>query len=221
MATGIGTNMQIEIWTDLVCPWCYLGKRNLEQALDSLTFRDDVSVWFRSFEVLRDAPRGVTTSNTERVAKTRGWTRSEAEHGLRQMEQRAAAAGLTFRMSELRSGNSHDAHRLMQFATQKGLQAEAVEALHRAYFTEQRSIFSSESLLEIAVEIGLDRVESAVVLGTDAYTAEVAADQRLAASFGISGVPFFVVDRMYASSGAQPAAAIADVLRKVHEQSAA
>jgi predicted DsbA family dithiol-disulfide isomerase len=184
-------------------------------------FRDDVAVVYRCFELSPDAPRGVTVPTVDRLAERYGMTREQAEQGQRQMEQRAAAAGLTFRMAGLKSGNTRDAHRLIQLARERGRQAELVEALHRAYFTDQRSVFDAASLIEVAVEAGLDRAEAATVLATDAYEADVVSDETLAHSFGASGVPFFVIDRRFGVSGAQPAEVLAEVLRRAWDESAA
>ena len=149
--------MQVEIWSDLVCPWCYLGKRRFERALESFGHRDEVTVVYRSFELDPSAPAGVTTPTVERLADKYGMTAGQADDAQRQMEQRAAQDGLEFRMDGLRSGNTRDAHRLLHLAKAHGVQAELAERLHRAYFTEQASIFDHSSLTELAVEAGLDR----------------------------------------------------------------
>jgi predicted DsbA family dithiol-disulfide isomerase len=137
------------------------------------------------------------------------------------MEQRAEEAGLTFRMNGLQSGNTRDAHRLIHLAKEHGRQAELVDALHRAYFTEQRSIFDVASLTDIADEAGLDPADVTRVLSTDAYDDDVAADEALARSFGARGVPFFVIDRRYGVSGAQPADVLAEVLEQAWTESVA
>jgi predicted DsbA family dithiol-disulfide isomerase len=204
--------MQVEIWSDVVCPWCYLGKRRFEQALDNFAHRDDVEVVYRSFELDPAAPRGVTTPTVAMLASKYGLTGQQAEQAQRQMEQRAAEDGLTFRMSGLRSGSTRDAHRLLHLAKSRGLQQELTERLHRAYFTEQDSIFDHDALTRLAVEVGLDKAEAASVLAGDDYDIDVDADEAMARAFGANGVPFFVIDRRYAISGAQPAAAIGQAL---------
>jgi predicted DsbA family dithiol-disulfide isomerase len=211
---GVDLAMQVEIWSDVVCPWCYLGKRNFERALETVPFGDDVEVIYRSFELDPTAAREATSPTVDVLSSKYGMTPAQAEHAQLQMEQRAAAAGLTFRMSELRSGNTRDAHRIIHCAQRRGRQTELVEALHRAYFTEQRSIFDPASLTEIAVEAGLDRVEVVEVLDSDAYDVDVAEDEALAHSFGATGVPFFVIDRRYGVSGAQPVDALVQVLQR-------
>ena len=212
--------MQVEVWSDVVCPWCYLGKRNLERALEALPFANEVEVTYRSFELDPTAARDETAPTVDMLATKYGMSAEQAQQAQRQMEQRAADAGLVFRMDRLASGNTRDAHRLVHLAKDRDRQSELVEALHRAYFTEQRSIFDADSLLDIAAEAGLDRAEASRVLQTDAYDADVAADEALARSFSANGVPFFVVDRHYGISGAQPPEVLADALRQAWSESA-
>jgi predicted DsbA family dithiol-disulfide isomerase len=207
--------MQIEIWSDVVCPWCYLGKRRFEQALSDFPHRDEVEVVYRSFELDPTVDRSTTVRTVDSLAGKYGMTVEQAEAAQRQMEQRAEQDGLTFRMADLRSGNTRDAHRLLHLAKERGRQAELAERLHRAYFTEGRSIFDHAALTEIAAEAGLDRDEVAGVLSTAAYDDAVIEDEQLAQAFGVTGVPFFVLDRKYAVSGAQPADTIRSVLDQV------
>ena len=204
--------MQVEIWSDPVCPWCYLGKRRFERALESFDHRDEVTVVYRSFELDPSAPPGVTTSTVERLADKYGMTAGQADDAQRQMEQRAAQEGLEFRMERLRSGNTRDAHRLLHLAKAHGVQAELAERLHRAYFTEQASIFDHSSLAELAVEAGLDRDDVTRVLASQEYADAVDTDEAMAQVLGVNGVPLFVIGRRYGISGAQPPEVIAQVL---------
>jgi predicted DsbA family dithiol-disulfide isomerase len=204
--------MQVEIWSDPVCPWCYLGKRRFERALESFGHRDEVTVVYRSFELDPSAPAGVTTPMVERLADKYGMTAGQADDAQRQMEQRAAQDGLEFRMDGLRSGNTRDAHRLLHLAKAHGVQAELAERLHRAYFTEQASIFDHSSLTELAVEAGLDRDDVIRVLASQEYGDAVDTDEAMAQALGVNGVPLFVIDRRYGISGAQPPEVIARVL---------
>ena len=204
--------MQVEIWSDPVCPWCYLGKRRFERALESFGHRDEVTVVYRSFELDPSAPAGVTTPTVERLADKYGMTAGQADDAQRQMEQRAAQDGLEFRMDGLRSGNTRDAHRLLHLAKAHGVQAELAERLHRAYFTEQASIFDHSSLTELAVEAGLDRDDVIRVLASQEYGDAVNTDEAMAQALGVNGVPLFVIDRRYGISGAQPPEVIARVL---------
>ncbi len=206
--------MEVEIWADVVCPWCYLGKRHLERALDSFDHADKVQVVYRSFELDPAAPRGVTTPTVEVLAQKYGMTPDRARQAQRQMEERATAEGLTFRMDGLRSGNTKDAHRLLHLAKASDRQGELMERLQRAYFTEQDSIFDHDALTRLAVEAGLDPREVADVLATDRYRDHVETDEAMARSIGATGVPLFVIDRRYGISGAQPAETITDVLER-------
>jgi predicted DsbA family dithiol-disulfide isomerase len=206
--------MEVEIWADIVCPWCYLGKRHFEQALGSFDHADKVQVVYRSFELDPAAPRGVTTPTVEVLAQKYGMTPDRARQAQRQMEERATADGLTFRMDGLRSGNTKDAHRLLHLAKASDRQSELMERLQRAYFTEQDSIFDHDALTRLAVEAGLDPAEVADVLASDRYRDHVETDEAMARSIGATGVPLFVVDRRYGISGAQPAETITDVLER-------
>jgi predicted DsbA family dithiol-disulfide isomerase len=206
--------MEVEIWADVVCPWCYLGKRHFEQALDSFDHADKVQVVYRSFELDPAAPRGVTTPTVEVLAQKYGMSADRARQAQRQMEERATADGLTFRMDGLRSGNTKDAHRLLHLAKASDRQGELMERLQRAYFTEQDSIFDHDALTRLAVEAGLDRDEVADVLASDRYSDHVETDQAMARSIGATGVPLFVIDRRYGISGAQPAETITGVLER-------
>jgi predicted DsbA family dithiol-disulfide isomerase len=204
--------MQVEIWSDVVCPWCYLGKRNFDQALRQFGHRDEVDVVYRSFELDPSAPPGQAEPVVQVLASKYGMTPQQVQDAQRQMEQRAAQAGLTFRMEGLRRGNTRDAHRLVHLARDRGRQAEMVERLHRAYFTDQESIFDHASLTRLAAEAGLDAAEAEAVLSSDQYEDAVTADEQTANALGASGVPFFVIDRRYGISGAQPAAVIGQAL---------
>jgi predicted DsbA family dithiol-disulfide isomerase len=210
--------MQVEIWSDVVCPWCYLGKKRFERALADFEHGDQVQVVYRSFELDPTAPHGVTTPTVELLAEKYGMNPSEADKAQRQMEERAAADGLTFRMAGLRSGNTRDAHRLLQLAKEAGLQSELMERLQRAYFTDQESIFDHATLTRLATETGLDRDDVAAVLASDRYTDHVETDERMAQALGATGVPLFVIDRKYGISGAQPPETIASVLEQVWDE---
>ncbi len=204
--------MQVEIWSDVVCPWCYLGKRRFERALESFDHRGEVEVVYRSFELDPSAAKGVTMPTVDLLASKYGMSVVQARDAQRQMERRAADDGLDFRMDGLRSGNTRDAHRLLQLAKARHRQAELAERLHRAYFSEQASIFDHSSLARLAVEAGLDRDEVLSVLASGEYGDAVDEDEAVARSLGASGVPFFVIDRRYGISGAQPAETIVQAL---------
>ncbi len=213
-AERVDAVMHVDIWSDVVCPWCYLGKKRFEQALESFAGAADVTVTYHSFELDAAMPRGVTTPTVEMLASKYLLTPEQADEAQRQMVQRAAADGLTFRMDGLVSGNTRDAHRLLQLAKVQGCQAELMERLHRAYFSEQTSIFDHSSLARLAAQAGLDPAAAARVLASDEYADAVDADEAMASSLGATGVPFFVVGRRYAFSGAQSPDTIAEVLQR-------
>jgi predicted DsbA family dithiol-disulfide isomerase len=206
--------VQVEIWSDVVCPWCYLGKRRFERALESFEHRDDIAVVYRSFELDPGASPGITMPTLDQLARKYGMSTAQAEAAQRQMEQRAAQDGLEFRMDGLRSGNTRDAHRLLHLAKAHGLQAELAERLYRAYFTEQASIFDHASLARLAEEAGLDEGEALSVLAGNDYSEAVDVDEAMAQALGATGVPLFVIDRRYGISGAQPSEVFAETLER-------
>jgi predicted DsbA family dithiol-disulfide isomerase len=212
--------MQIEIWSDIVCPWCYLGKRRFDRAMEGFDHRDEVDVVYRSFELDPTAPVGVTTPTVDLLAGKYGMTVAQAHDAQRQMEQRAIGDGLTFDLDGLRSGNTRDAHRLLHLAKDRSLQPELAERLHRAYFTEHGSIFDVASLTALAVEVGLDRAEVTRVLDSAEYDEAVIDDEATAQALGATGVPFFVIDRRLGLSGAQPAQVIAQALNQAWSHAA-
>jgi predicted DsbA family dithiol-disulfide isomerase len=213
--------MQVEIWSDVVCPWCYLGKRHFERALADFAHSDQVQVVHRSFELDPSAPPGVTSPTVDVLAAKYGMNPAQADQAQRKMEERAAEDGLTFRLSGLRSGNTRDAHRLLQLAKEAGRQDELMERLQRAYFTDQESIFDHESLIRLAVAAGLDSGEVRDVLASDRYTDHVETDEKMAQALGATGVPLFVIDRKYGISGAQPPETITAVLERAWAEAGA
>jgi predicted DsbA family dithiol-disulfide isomerase len=213
-APAVGVGMQVEIWSDVVCPWCYLGKRRFERALESFPHREEVDVVYRSFELDPSAPTEASVPTVQMLASKYGMTVSDAEQAQRQMEERAAADGLSFRMGELRSGSTKDAHRLIQLAKADGKQEVLVERLHRAYFCEQDSIFDHDSLTRLATEAGLDKNAITQVLTSDDYADAVEADEMTARQLGATGVPFFVIDRRYGVAGAQPVTTLSEALTR-------
>ncbi|MFA1549699.1 DsbA family oxidoreductase [Actinomadura chokoriensis] len=206
--------MRVEIWSDVICPWCYIGKRQFEHALQEFEHRDRVEVVHRSFQLDPSFPHGETVDVAEMLAGKYGMTRERAVEMNRQMEERAAGVGLEYHLEGGRAGNTADAHRLVHLAAKQGVQDEVVEALYKAHFTDRRSIFDRDSLVEIAEEAGLDAGAARETLATGAFTAEVEADQREARELGANGVPFFVVDRRYGVSGAQPSETFTEVLTR-------
>jgi predicted DsbA family dithiol-disulfide isomerase len=196
--------MQVEIWSDVVCPWCYLGKRRLEQALERFPHRDRVDIVWRSFELDPDAP-SVPQDLTARLASRYGMSAQEAAERNAQMTELGAEAGLHFRLDIAKPANTFDAHRVLHVARAEGLESEAKERLLAAYFSEGRVISDTDTLVELAAEVGVDPGRTRTALGDESFAGEVRADEREAVELGITGVPFFVLGRRYAVSGAQPA----------------
>ncbi len=204
--------MKVEIWSDVVCPWCYIGKRRFEQALAAFPYRDQVEVVWRAFELDGAAPAERTGGYAGNLAAKYRVPLDEAQRMLDGMTATAAAEGLAFNFSAARPGNTFDAHRLLHLAGARGVQDAVKERLMRATFTDGEPIGDAETLVRLVAEAGLDADEARAVLASDRYADEVRADERQASAYGISGVPFFVVDGRYGVSGAQPAEALGQVL---------
>jgi len=198
-------SVKVEIWSDVVCPWCYIGKRRFESGLAAFEQRDEVEVQWRSFELDPRAPRTSDGDQVERLARKYGMTREAALAAQARVTGLAAEEGLAYRLDLARPANTFDAHRLLHLAAERGVQGAAEERLFAAYFTEGRALSDPETLVALAGEVGLDEAAAREVLQGDAYAEAVAGDEREAAALGISGVPFFVIDRRYGISGAQPA----------------
>ena len=210
--------MDVEIWSDVVCPWCYIGKRRFERAVASFGHPGEVTVTYRSFELDANAPAQRTGTQAEHLARKYGMTIAQAEQANQQMTQRAAAEGLEFRFDLVRGGNTFDAHRLLHLAKEQGLQPEMKERLLRATFTEGLPIADAHTLIGLAAEIGLPGARAQAVLDGDAYADAVRADEQQAVRYGITGVPFFVADGRYAVSGAQPPDVLLQLLRRASEE---
>jgi predicted DsbA family dithiol-disulfide isomerase len=206
--------MDVEIWSDIACPWCYIGKRRFEAALAEFEHRDEVRVIWRSFELDPDAPRERVGDRAERLAQKYGMTVERAREAEQQLTEVAAGEGLGFRFDIARSGSTFDAHRLVHLASEHGLQDAMKERLLRAYFTEGELMADHETLIAAAVEVGLPEDEARETLAGERYAEEVRDDERTAGELGISAVPTFVVDRKIGASGAQPPEALLDLLRQ-------
>ncbi|MGW5969209.1 DsbA family oxidoreductase [Streptomyces sp. NPDC055186] len=199
--------MRVEIWSDIACPWCYVGKARFEKALGGFPHRDDVEVVHRSFELDPGRAKDHIEPVLTMLTKKYGMSQAQAEAGEDNLGAQAAAEGLPYRTRGRDHGATFDMHRLLHFARTRGRQEELLDLLYRANFAEERSVFGDdERLLELATAAGLDAdAARAVLADPDAYAAEVREDQREAAELGARGVPFFVIDRTYGVSGAQPA----------------
>ena len=212
--------MHVEIWSDIVCPWCYVGKRRFEAALARFEHRDEVTVTWRSFELDPSAPRERDVDGATHLARKYGTSRAQAEHMQAQMTEVAAGEGLDFRFDRARAGTTFDAHRLLHLAEAHGRQDAVKERFLRAYLTEGEPIGDPPALQRLAVDAGLPEDEVREVLATDRYADAVREDERTASGLGISAVPFFVVDRAIGASGAQPAELLLELLRRARPEPA-
>jgi predicted DsbA family dithiol-disulfide isomerase len=209
--------MRIDIWSDVVCPWCWVGKRRLEAALAA--FPHDVDVHWHAFELDPHAPATREGSYDERLASKYGCSLDEAAAMTANMTATAARDGLDFRFDIARPGNTFAAHQLLHLAGERGVQDALKERLFRATFTEGEPIADPETLVRLAAEAGLDAEEARRVLTDGIYVDEVRADEAQARAMGISGVPFFVVDGKYGVSGAQPSDLLLQVLNRAWDES--
>ncbi|HEY0132659.1 MAG TPA: DsbA family oxidoreductase [Nannocystis sp.] len=197
--------LRIDVWSDIACPWCHVGKRRLEAALEQFPHRDAVEVVWHSFELDPSAPRtSEAAPYAGRLARKYGTSVADAQQMIDRMTETAARDGLDFHFEKIRPGNTFDAHRLLHLAHTRGLQDALKERLFLAYLGEGEAIGEPEVLARVAVEAGLELDEVRRVLDGDAFAAAVRADEEQARSLGIRGVPFFVFDGRHAVSGAHP-----------------
>jgi predicted DsbA family dithiol-disulfide isomerase len=216
--------MDIDIWSDVACPWCAVGRAHLQQALD--TFRatpgaPEVTVRWRSFELDPTAPKVREGDYVQRLADKYGMPRAQMDEMTRQMEARGRALGIPFDFSDMHPGNTFDAHRLLHLAHEHGVQDALKDRLFRAYFGEGAAVGLVDTLVPLAVEVGLDEAEVREVLASDRYADAVRADEMAARQMGVSGVPFFVIDRRYGVSGAQPPEVLLQCLQEARPAPAA
>jgi len=210
--------MRIEIWSDIVCPWCYIGKRRFERALGTIDRPGEIEVVYRAYQLNPAMPRGEVRNHHEVLMVKYGLSDGQATSMQRQMERTAAGEGLEFHLAGGVTGNTFDAHRLVHFGRTRGAQETVLERLFRAHFTEQRSIFDQTSLVALGSETGLDAEEVRAMLAGDAYADAVNAELRDARALAISGVPYFLLDRRYAISGAQPAELFAQAIGQLRTE---
>jgi predicted DsbA family dithiol-disulfide isomerase len=206
--------VDVEIWSDIACPWCYVGKRRFEAALAAFEHRDEVAVTWRSFELDPQAPVARSVDSATHLAQKYGMTRDEAVASQRKLAEVAAGDGLDMRFDLARGANTFDAHRLVQLAKAQDVQDAMKERLMRAYFTEGERIGDPEALTRLALEVGLGEEDVREVLAGERYADDVRDDERTAMELGINAVPFFVVDRRIGAAGAHPPEALGELLRR-------
>ncbi|HWU05730.1 MAG TPA: DsbA family oxidoreductase [Streptomyces sp.] len=207
--------MRVEIWGDIACPWCYVGKARFEKGLAGFAHRDQVEVVHRSFELDPGRTKGDTEQVIDMLAQKYGRTREEARGMEANVAANAQAEGLGYRTEGRDHGNTFDIHRLLHLAKARGRQDELLSLVYRANFAEERSVFDDTVLADLAVEAGLDAEEARGVLADPgAYADDVRADEREAAELGADAVPFFVFDRRYGISGGQPSEVFVQALEQ-------
>jgi len=214
-------DVKIEIWSDVVCPLCYIGMRRLERALSGFAHRDEVEVVYRSFQLDPAAPRVPDQTVAEHLGAKYGGGPAAGQQMVERTEAVAAEEGLLFRLGEAQRVNTVDAHRLLHLALESGgpeLQVRLKEDLLAAYFLRAENVADHDLLRRTAERAGLDADAVAAVLAGDTYAGAVEQDIREAAALGATGVPFFVIDRKYGVSGAQPSEVFAQVLEKAWEE---
>lgn len=197
--------LRIDVWSDIACPWCFVGKRRLEQALEQFPHAEQIRVTWRAFELDPAAPkeRDPAVSHVERIAKKYGMSVEQARRNSDRLVQIARAEGLAFDFEHLRSGNTFDAHRLVHLGRERGLQDAVKERFLKAYLEQGALMSDPGTLTRLAVEAGLDEGEVADVLASDQFAEAVRDDEDEARQLGINGVPCFVFDGRFAVSGAQ------------------
>jgi predicted DsbA family dithiol-disulfide isomerase len=209
--------MRVDIWSDVICPWCYVGKARFEKALDSFAHRDEVEVIYHSFELDPSSPRGQRESNLTMLSKKFGKSPAEALALDDQVGSLARAEGLGFD-SGRPVGNTFDVHRVLHLGLDRGVQQALLGAVNEAYFAQARDVFDRDVLTEVAAGAGLNADEVGKVLDGDAYADEVRQDESQARQIGISGVPFFVFDMALGASGAQPTELFASALNQAWDR---
>lgn len=208
--------ISIDIWSDIACPWCYIGKRNLEKGLEAVAGDDDapqVNITFHSFELSPDTPVDFDGDEVDFLAGHKGMPRDQVEQMLANVTGVAEKAGLQYRFDLLQHTNTVKAHELLHFAKAEGVQHEMEERLMSAYFTEGKHVGRIDDLVELAGDVGLNPDDTREALVSGRHLSDVRQDQAQAQAYGIQGVPFFVIDGQYGISGAQPPAAFENVLR--------
>ncbi len=210
--------MKIEIWSDIACPWCYVGKRRMEAALAKFEHRDDVEITWRSFQLDPNSPARVDETMEEHLATKYGMSVEKARAAGEHLTATGAVEGLDIRFDTMKLANTFDAHRLIHLADEKGLKSAMKERLLKAYFTEGALVSDHETLVGLGVEVGLDADAIREALASDAHAAGVRADVARAREVGVRGVPFFLLDGKYGVSGAQASDSLLDVLEQVWEK---
>ncbi len=213
--------MKVEIWSDIMCPFCYIGKRNFEAALKEFDAKDEIEIEWKSFQLDPTIPKTFEqkVSTYEYLAERKGMSVERSKELHDHVVETARKVGLTYNFDKSVVANSFDAHKLIQFATTKGLGDAAEESLFKAYFTDGKDMSDHPTLIQLGKEIGLKEEEIKVVLTSEEFEAKVNFDISEGHQLGVTGVPFFVFDRKYAVSGAQPIETFLNALKQSHAES--
>ncbi len=206
--------MQIEIWSDVICPWCYIGKRRFEAALAAFPHKEKVTVVWRSFELDTKSPSRYSETLIEMLSRKYHVSLQEAENMNTRVSSLAKEVGLDYHLSEARPGNTFDAHRLLHLAASRQVGNQATERLMHAYFSEALSVGDRAALASLAPEFGISSNDALAMFESNDYVDAVREDEARATELGISGVPFFVIDGKIGISGAQPVEVFADALNR-------
>lgn len=209
--------MKIEIWSDIMCPFCYIGKRRLESALREFDSKEPVEIIWKSYQLNPDMVTDPSKSINHYLAEIKGWSLEQAKGMNEQVTAVAAGEGLKYDFDKAVVANSFDAHRVIQLAKTKGKGDEMEERFFRAYFTEGQNIADAEVLKALGLEVGLSSEDLDDVISTTAFANDVQSDVQEAMEIGVRGVPFFVFDRKYAISGAHPVSLFLDTMNKTKE----
>ena len=219
VVAGVSNAIKVDIWSDVQCPWCYIGKRKFEAAVAG--FDGEVDVEYHSFELAPDTPVDFDGTPKDYLSQHKGVSVQQADEMLARVTGIAASVGLDYDYDHVHQTNTVKAHELIHFAKSKGRQLDMKERLLKAYFVDGRHVGRIDDLADLAAEIGLDRAEAVQVLTDNTFLADVKADVAQAEAYGINGVPFFVFDEKYGVSGAQDAATFANVLEQVEREKSA
>jgi predicted DsbA family dithiol-disulfide isomerase len=206
--------MSVEIWSDIMCPFCYIGKRKFEQALSQFEGKDEVEIIWKSYQLSPQLVTDTSTNINEYLSVHKGITLEQAQQMNAQVSQMAKQVELEYNLDKSVVANSFDAHRFSHYALSKGKQGAAEEKLFQAYFTEGKNMDDKNILMDIGTEIGLDANEIEKILDSEMYRDAVIEDIKEAEAIGVQGVPFFVFDRKYAVSGAQDTAVFLNTLQQ-------
>lgn len=211
--------MQVEIWSDIICPWCYIGKRRFEQALAQFPHHEKVNVIWRSFELEPNAPQQYSGTLDDMLARKYRVSLPQAQAMNARVTGVAREVGLDYRLADARPGNTFDEHRLLHVAASQRLGDRAIERVMHAYFCEGLAVGDRAALARLASEFGIAEGEALAMLQSDAYSEAVRADEARAAAFGITGVPYFLFNEKSGISGAQPVEVFAGALKQTWDDS--